>query len=344
MSKFLKRGLLAAAFAGGAFALTMGSSLAEGKYGLGRPALPEEVAAWDIDVRPDGQGLPKGAGTAEEGEEIFAAQCASCHGDFGEGIDRWPVLAGGFDSLASQNPVKTVGSYWPYLSTVYDYVHRAMPFGNAQSLSNDEVYAVVAYILNLNDLVDYEFELSDENFTEIRLPNEANFIEDGRPDTPSVSAREPCMKNCKETVEITARARIIDVTPEETAAKKAAEETRAAEEGSQVAGLDPTLVGAGEGLFVKRCKSCHKIEPGKHGAGPSLHGIMNRMAGTAEGFKRYSKSMKDLGEHWSPEALDAFLEKPRKYVPKTRMSFAGLKNTEDRQAIIAYLRSLSAGQ
>lgn len=186
--------------------------------GLGRLATPEEIAAWDIDVRPDGQGLPDGRGTVTFGEEIFQERCASCHGEFGEGSGRWPVLAGGADTLDTEDPVKTVGSYWPYLSTVFDYVNRAMPFGDAQSLTPDETYAVVAYLLYLNDIVDdEEFELSKENFTTVRLPNEANFIEDARPDTANVEQAEPCMTNCKAEVKITARARIIDVTPDEDA-------------------------------------------------------------------------------------------------------------------------------
>ena len=187
--------------------------------GLGRAATTEEIAAWDIDVRPDGQGLPEGRGTVLEGEEIFQERCASCHGEFGEGTGRWPVLAGGYDTLATEDPVKTIGSYWPYLSTVFDYVNRAMPFGDAQSLEPDETYAIVAYLLYLNDIVEEEdFELSKENFTSVRLPNEANFIEDARPDTPNVTQQEPCMTDCKADAEITARARIIDVTPDDESA------------------------------------------------------------------------------------------------------------------------------
>ena len=86
---------------------------ADGKYGLGRTALPSEIQAWDIDVLPDGRGLPAGKGDAIVGEEIFANKCASCHGDFAEGVGNWPALAGGFDTLADEDPVKTVGSYWP---------------------------------------------------------------------------------------------------------------------------------------------------------------------------------------------------------------------------------------
>jgi cytochrome c len=190
-----------------------------GSFNLGREATKDEVAAWDIDVRPDGAGLPEGKGTVAQGEEVFAEQCASCHGDFGEGVGRWPVLAGGQDTLKSDRPVKTIGSYWPYLSTVFDYVNRAMPFGHAQSLEPDQVYAITAYLLHMNDIVDAEFELSKENFTSVRLPNEVNFIDDPRPDTPVLaSGKEPCMENCKEgEVKIINRAAILDVTPDEQA-------------------------------------------------------------------------------------------------------------------------------
>ena len=188
-----------------------------GTFRLGRRALPEEIAAWDIDIRPDGAGLPPGRGTVAEGGVLFDEQCAVCHGAFGEGEGRWPVLAGGQDTLTDERPEKTVGSYWPYLSTVYDYVNRAMPFGNAQSLTPDEVYALTAYLLYLNDVVtDEDFELSDRNFTAMRLPNEANFFMDDRGSEPHYkTAGEPCMRDCKPgKAEITMRARVLDVTPD----------------------------------------------------------------------------------------------------------------------------------
>lgn len=187
-----------------------------GVFGLGRVATPAEIAAWDIDIRPDGAGLPPGRGTVAYGEELFSEQCAVCHGDFGEGVGRWPVLAGGQDTLAEERPEKTVGSYWPYLSTVFDYVRRAMPYGDARSLSDDDVYALTAYILYLNDIVDdEEFELSNENFLDMRLPNEDNFIADDRAAEPHYAAgAEPCMTDCKAgPVDIVMRARILDVTP-----------------------------------------------------------------------------------------------------------------------------------
>jgi cytochrome c len=184
---------------------------------LGRHATKDEVAAWDIDIRPDGLGLPVGKGTVAEGEPIYTDNCASCHGDFGEAIDRWPVLAGGQGTLTNERPVKTIGSYWPYLSTVYDYVRRAMPFGNARSLSDDDVYALTAYILYLNDIVtDEDFELSDQSFKTVTMPNLANFVPDDRENEPYYASKtEPCMTDCKPgPVKITMRAMVLDVTPE----------------------------------------------------------------------------------------------------------------------------------
>ncbi len=187
-----------------------------GQLHLGRVALDEEVDAWDIDIRPDGAGLPDGSGTVTDGVEIYDAQCATCHGDFGEGTGRWPMLAGGLDTLEDERPEKTIGSYWPYLSTVFDYVRRAMPFGNARSLSDDDVYALTAYLLYLNDLVDDEFTLSAENFQSIRLPNEENFIADNRSEEAGyLPGVEPCMSDCMEQpAKVSMRALVLDVTPD----------------------------------------------------------------------------------------------------------------------------------
>ena len=124
------------------------------KFNLGQIATKEEVAGWDIDVRPDGLGAPIGSGTALFGEEIYTEQCAACHGDFGEGADRWPPLVGGEGSLASHDPEKTTTSYWPYASTMYDYIYRAMPYGAAQSLCYDETYEIVAYLLYMSEIIE----------------------------------------------------------------------------------------------------------------------------------------------------------------------------------------------
>lgn len=340
-------------------------------FGLGRVALAEEVAAWDIDVRPDGLGLPVGSGNAYDGEEIFADNCAICHGDFGEGVDRWPVLAGGHDSLTDDRPVKTIGSYWPYLSTVWDYVHRAMPFGAAQSLSDDDVYAITAYLMYVNDLVEDDFELSNETFLDVPLPNEANFFLDDREGGELTAfAAEACMENCKDVVEITARAAVVDVTPEDAEAREAREaarsdesvdtppeevpvevaastdaapaaETETAPEPVAAAGPDPELVAKGAKVF-KKCSACHQVGEGaKNRTGPVLTGIVDHPAGAVDGFK-YSKPMSAAGADglvWSQDELAAFLTKPKSYMKGTKMSFAGLKKQADIDAVIAFLKA-----
>ncbi|MGL5138602.1 MAG: c-type cytochrome [Beijerinckiaceae bacterium] len=185
------------------------------KASIGREAHPAEIRAWDIDIRPDGKGLPAGKGSVKQGEEIYQAQCAACHGEFGEGVGRWPVIAGGQGSLAKEGPEKTIGSFWPYASTVFDYIRRAMPYGNARSLTDDEIYAVTAYVLNLNDLVKDDFTLTKENFAGVKLPNGGGFRDDDRETVEKHFWRaNPCMKDCKPEAKVTGRARVIDVTPD----------------------------------------------------------------------------------------------------------------------------------
>ena len=194
---------------------TLGTAHAD-RLGLGTPATPEQIRAWDIDIRPDGHGMPPGKGTAAQGEEIFSANCATCHGEFGEGKDRWPTLAGGHGSLTHDRPEKTIGSFWPYASTIFDYIKRAMPFGNAQSLSNDQIYAVTAYLLQLNDVIkDPSFELNAKTLLEIKMPNANGFYVDDREVAEKAFwNRKPCMTNCKAETKILNRARALDVTPE----------------------------------------------------------------------------------------------------------------------------------
>ena len=333
MSKCLKLALGLSLLAGPAFAE---------KFGLGRPALPEEISAWDKDILPDGTGLPEGSGDVLIGEEIFADKCAACHGDFAEGVDNWPELAGGFDTLADEDPVKTVGSYWPYLSTTWDYVNRSMPFGDAQSLTADEVYAIVAYILYSNDLVDEEFVLSHETFANVELPNADGFIIDDRAQTEYGQwSVEPCMENCKDAVKVTMRAMVLDVTPGQDAS--ADEGAVNASEEAPAQALDPELVAKGEKVF-KKCKACHQVGAGaKNRTGPQLNGIIGAAAGAVEGFK-YSKALKTAaadGLVWTEDELIAFLTKPKAYLKGTKMSFVGLKKETDHAAIIEYLKSVT---
>ena len=366
MSKFPEAAaaVLLLGLAAGLVAGLAAAPAAAGPLGLGRQATPEEVAAWDIDVRPDGLGLPEGSGSVADGEAVYVERCAVCHGDFAEGVGRWPVLAGGFGTLASDNPVKTIGSYWPYLSTVWDYVHRAMPFGNAQSLSPDEVYAITAYLLYSNDLVDDDFVLGRENFTEVHLPNEANFFADDRSESPLFGPHEVCMQDCKAEVRITMRARVLDVTPEGAGVAETGEEALALaeeaveEEGSlaeaaaedaaeEVAdaqpAIDAELAAAGETLF-KRCQACHQVgESARNRVGPVLNGIYGAPLAQVEDF-RYSKALLGKAEEglvWDEATLGAFLESPRTWAKGTRMAFPGLRKEPERVAVIEYLKSVS---
>lgn len=143
---------------------------------LGHEATAEEVAAWDTSVFPDGEGLPNGSGTVAEGEVIYQQQCIACHGENGLGTQYGDQLAGAQMALTSDYPEKTIGSYWPYATTVFDMVRRSMPMTAPGSLTDDEVYAVTAYLLYLNDLVDKEAVLDKASLPEITMPNEDGFI------------------------------------------------------------------------------------------------------------------------------------------------------------------------
>ncbi|WP_340117881.1 cytochrome c [Pelagibius sp. 7325] len=162
--------------AAAAAALLSDSALAF-PYDFGRPATKEEMALWDIDVRPDGTGLPPGGGTVAEGKAIYADNCEGCHGEAGQGgiKDR---LVGGQGTLATGHPVKTIGSFWPYATTLYDYIRRAMPYPAPGSLSDDETYALVAYLLNLNGIVPEDARLDQSNLAKIRMPNRDGFVPD----------------------------------------------------------------------------------------------------------------------------------------------------------------------
>jgi mono/diheme cytochrome c family protein len=154
------------------------------QYDLGWPATQAQINAWNDDVSPQGDNLPPGNGSVAQGEKIYATQCASCHGDKGQGgpMDK---LVGGVGSLGTKTPVKTVGSYWPYATTLFDYVRRAMPFSAPGTLSNDQVYAVSAYILYMNGIVPENAVMNAKSLAAVKMPNRGNFLQkDPRPDAP----------------------------------------------------------------------------------------------------------------------------------------------------------------
>jgi len=171
----------------------VGSALAyeQGHFGLGTPATDAEIAGWYIDVAPDGENLPPGRATVAEGDELYTAACAACHGVKLEG-GMGPALIGGQGSLTTQ-PLKTVGSYWPYATTLFDYIRRAMPFQQPQSLTNEQVYAVTGYILHMNGLLDSDAEVDAATLKAVEMPNRDGFYVDDRPDT----ATEACYENCE---------------------------------------------------------------------------------------------------------------------------------------------------
>jgi len=170
MRKFLRAAAPAALFA------LASPAFAQQSPNLGKPILAEDLAAWDISVGPDGAGLPPGSGTVKQGEAVFAAKCQACHGEKGAGTpnDR---LVGGQGSLPGDKPpIKTVGSYWPYATTLFDYIRRAMPFNESKSLTSDEAYGVVAYLLNLNGVIPESETLNAQSLPKVTMPNREGFV------------------------------------------------------------------------------------------------------------------------------------------------------------------------
>jgi cytochrome c len=163
----------------------------QGHYGIGRAATEAEIAGWNIDIGRNGENLPPGSGSVAHGREIFEQQCAACHGEKGEGGvgDR---LVGGQGTIATAKPIKTVGSYWPYAPTLFDYIRRAMPQNAPQSLGNDDVYAVSAYILNMNGLLPSDATLDAKTLSAIKMPNRSMFTGDPRPDVKNPACEKGC--------------------------------------------------------------------------------------------------------------------------------------------------------
>jgi cytochrome c2 len=301
--------------------LTSACVFATDKLGLGVPATEAQINAWDIDIRPDGKGLPLGSSNAIDGEAPYVQKCAACHGEFAEGAGRYPALAGGIDSLDTQHPVKTVGSYWPYASTAFDYIRRAMPYGHAQSLTNDEVYGVTAYILYSSEIIEDDFVLDQDTLAQVQMPNKDGFIKDTRPNTPPITI---CMNNCLPGIPLViGQALQIDVTPED--------ET-----------VEPFVVQAsvqqGEAVFVGQCMACHAVVKGENKLGPSLHNIVGQKLASVAGFGNYSAAIKSSDALWSEANLRQFLSGPQDFMPGTTMPYGGLQNTDEIESLIIYLR------
>src|SRR2546422_825832 len=157
------------------------------RYGVGQPATAEQIRNLGASIAPDGSGLPEGSGTAAAGRLVYAAKCSSCHGEKGQG-GIGPPLVGGQGTLGTAKPLKTVGSYWPYATTVWDYINRAMPFNQPGLLKPPEVYALVAYILNLNDIIGNDQTMDAKSLPKVKMPNRDGFVADPRPDVGNKTA------------------------------------------------------------------------------------------------------------------------------------------------------------
>lgn len=169
---------VAISLAGGWLALAEAGS---DTYHIGRLASEEEIRAWNIDISPTGEGLPLGQGTVGQGAVVYATKCAACHGATGvEGPET--KLVGGQGTLTSAKPVKTIGSYWPFATTLYDYIYRAMPMTAPQSLTPDEIYSVIAWLLNQNGIIPEQAVIDANTLPRIQMPNRAGFVPDTRPD------------------------------------------------------------------------------------------------------------------------------------------------------------------
>jgi mono/diheme cytochrome c family protein len=180
MFTFSRLGLIVAFTLAACATQAPSGSAPAGKPALGTPVAAEEAARWDISIPPSGAGLPKGGGTARQGARVYEEKCVACHGAKGAGKPA-DVLAGGVGTLASKAPLRTVGSYWPYATTLFDYVRRAMPITNPLSLSDDEVYAVSAYLLYVNGIISEEAQMNAQSLPQVKMPNRDGFVSDWPP-------------------------------------------------------------------------------------------------------------------------------------------------------------------
>jgi len=154
----------------------------DSKLGVGRPATAEEIKAWDITIFPDGSGLPPGEGAPEQGAEVYKRRCEECHGAEAKGAED-AALVGGHQTLASEKPLKTAVGFWPHATTLFDYIRRAMPFERPGMLTDDQVYAVVAYLLSLDGVIKPDEVMNAETLAKVEMPNRDGFVRDTRPDT-----------------------------------------------------------------------------------------------------------------------------------------------------------------
>jgi len=287
------------------------------RYGLGRTPTPQEIAAWDIDVRPDGHGLKTGKGTVAQGQKIYDAQCASCHGTFGES-NRYMPIAGGVrksdlktgraSMLLQSDGLRTLGTKLNYATTLWDYIFRAMPWTNPQSLSVDETYAVTAYVLHLNEIVSADYELNEKTLLSVQMPNRNGFttahglgrVQD-RPDAQGGLCMRDCVKEVTIVSEIPEFARnqngnlaqqrrpLGPMRGIDTARYDTGKAGTAIAATSSTAALHPSDL-----LARHACTSCHGMT--SKIIGPGFNEIAAKYEGRADAQVYLSKRMREGGQ------------------------------------------------
>lgn len=264
-------------------------------YGFGSPAPSKMIAAWDDEVNGlSGKGLPPGSGSVAQGQAAYEEKCAVCHGDFGEGAGRYPELAGGKGTLTSARPVKTVGSYWPYAPTLFDYIRRAMPFNAPGTLTNDQVYAITAYVLNLSNIIPSTAVMDAKTLAAVKMPNRNGFVDEHlKPDVHAAA----CMHDCKpkKIVILSDLAHTLSITPDETIDDPAgglekgvgydspfgAGKTTAAAPAPSAA---PVAFSQVQSIIAQRCEACHATHPKQPGFATPAGGIAFDQPGTIAKF------------------------------------------------------------
>jgi cytochrome c551/c552 len=279
----------AAAVALAALLAVHGATAAALHFGFGKPATPDEIAAWDIDVRPDGTGLPPGRGSVADGQAVYDAKCASCHGTFGESTDYLP-LAGGVGSLGTDQPMRTTGSKLNFATTLFDYIRRAMPFNAPKSLTDDEVYALTAYVLNLNDILPADAVLDRERLVAVKMPNRDGFTmahgfgrRDGRPDTRNVACMHDCVREVRLSSEIPDYARDSHGNLAEQVGLATGVRTAAPPAGRDAAAL----------ARDSACMSCHAID--RAVVGPAFAEVARRYASDPGAAERLAAKIRSGG-------------------------------------------------
>ena len=274
------------------------------QFGFGKPATTQEIAGWDIDVRPDGTGLPQGRGSVAQGQALYDEKCASCHGTFGES-NSYLQIAGGVGSLATDQPVRTTGSKLNHATTLWDYINRAMPFNAPQTLQPDEVYALTAYVLNLNDILPADAVLDAATLPKVKMPNRDGFTtdhgfmrRDGKPDTHNLA----CMKDCVQVVRLSSE--MPDYARDQHG--NLAEQVRSAGAADKPASAKAaTAPRAGLELAkAASCTACHGVT--EKLVGPGFREVATRYAGDAGAEARLAAKIRTGGTGaWGTMAMPA---------------------------------------